>query len=252
VRSLSLALGRARLENRAFWRNPAAAFFTVVFPLLFLIVASVALADPLGGRTEAARFYTPSIMTFALITACYTNLAMGVVMAREAGILKQLRGTPLPIWAYVSGRIGQAVFVATLLATLIGLYGAIVNGVSPPLEEMPWLVLVLAVGAASFSALGLAVTAAVPNAGAAPALINATILPLLLISDVLVPLDQGLLATVAGIFPVRHLADALAAAYDPSVSVAAGDAALSLLIVAAWGLAGFVVALRTFSWSPRG
>lgn len=252
MRALSLAFRRARLENRAFWRNPAAAFFTVVFPLVFLIVATVALAGPLGGGRQAARFYTPSIMTFALITACYTNLAMGVVMARDAGILKQLRGTPLPVWAYVAGRIGQAVFVATLLATLIGLYGSIVNGVSLPLERMPSLVVALAVGAASFSALGLAVTTVVPNAGAAPALINATILPLLLISDVLVPLDQGLLASVAGLFPVRHLADALAAAYDPSVPVAAGDVALSIVIVGAWGVAGFAVALRTFSWSPRG
>ena len=81
---LTLALSRARLENRAFWRNPAAAFFTVVFPLVLLVIATVALAAPLGGSEQAARFYTPSMMAFAVVTACYTNLAMGVVLAREA------------------------------------------------------------------------------------------------------------------------------------------------------------------------
>lgn len=247
-----LAAGRARLENRAFWRNPAAAFFTVAFPLLFLVVADVALAGPLGGRSQSARFYTPAIMAFGLITACYTSLAMGVVLAREAGTLKRLRGTPLPTSACVAGRSVQALFVAALLAMLIGLYGALVHGLVVPLERLPLLLVTLTVGALSFSALGLAITAAVPNAGAAPAFINATILPLLLISDVLVPLDQGVLATIASLFPVRHLADALRAAYDPAVPLAAGDVTSSILVVAAWGLAALLVALRSFSWSPRG
>lgn len=249
---LVLVWRRARLENRAFWRNPAAAFFAVIFPLVFLVVAPVALAGPLGGGSQAARFYTPSVMAFALITGCYTNLAMGVVLAREAGILKRLRGTPLPTWAYLAGRIAQAVFVVSLLTLFIGLYGAIVYGVFVPLARLPMLLVALGVGAASFSALALGISAAVPNAGAAPAAINATILPLLLVSDVLVPLDQGLLAAVASVFPVRHLADALASAYYPATVVAAGESWLSIVIVGAWGLAGLAVALRTFSWSPRG
>lgn len=251
MNGLALALHRARLENRAFWRNPAAAFFTVIFPLVFLIIATLALAAPLGGSDQAARFYTPSMMAFSLVTACYTNLAMGVVLAREAGILKRLRGTPLPTWAYLAGRIGQAVFVAALLAAVIALYGALVHGVSVPLERLPMLLLALIVGAASFSALGLAISTIVPNAGAAPALINATILPLLLVSNVLVPLDEGLLADVASIFPVRHLADVLASAYEPAAPLAAGDGWLAVLVLAAWGAAGLLFALRTFSWSPR-
>lgn len=248
---LVLALRRARLENRAFWRNPAAAFFTVVFPLVFLLVATVALSAPLGGEREAARFYTPAVMAFALVTACYTNLAMGVVLAREAGILKRLRGTPLPAWAYLAGRVGQAVFVTALLALVIGLYGAVFQGLFVPIERLPMLLLTLLLGAATFSALGLAVTAVVPDAGAAPAFINATILPLLLVSDVLVPLDQGMLATVAGVFPVRHLADALASAYDPAVPLAASDGPWGLVILGAWGVAGLLIALRLFRWSPR-
>ncbi|MDQ3553505.1 MAG: hypothetical protein M3395_03720, partial [Chloroflexota bacterium] len=100
--------------------------------------------------------------------------------------------------------------------------------------------------------LGLAMSTIVPDAGAAPALINATILPLLLVSNVLVPLDQGTLATVAGIFPVRHLADILAAAYDPATPLAAGDGWRAMLVLGMWGAVGLVVALRTFRWSPRG
>lgn len=250
MRSLSLAFRQVRLEHRAFWRNPAAAFFTVVFPLTFMVIADVALAQPLGGPTQAARFYTPAIMAFALITACYTNLAMGVVVARESGVLKRLRGTPLPTWAYIAGRVGHAVLIAALMVLVVGGFGALVFGVAAPIERLPALCLALLVGATSFSALGIAVTRMVPDAGAAPAVVNATILPLLLISDVLVPLDEGPLATFARLFPIRHLADALAAAYDPA-PVGTGIALGSLVVVAAWGVAAIVVGLRTFTWQPR-
>jgi ABC-2 type transport system permease protein len=247
--AVALALRQVRFENRAFWRNPAAAFFTVVFPLIFLVVADAALVGQLGD-VDAARFYTPAIMTFALVTSCYTNLAMGVVVARDAGVLKRLRGTPLPTWAYLFGRIGQSVIVTLLLVAVIGGYGALVHGVVLPIDRLPALAAALVVGAASFSALGLAITRFVPNASAAPAVVNATILPLLLISNVLVPVRDVTLASIASVFPVGHLADAIAATYDPA-STSFGWALDSLAVVAAWGVAGLVVALLTFSWQPR-
>jgi len=247
---LTLGLRQVRLEHRAFWRNPAAAFFTVVFPLVFMVIADLALAVPLGGADVAARFYTPAIITFGVVTACYTNVAMGVVLARENGILKRLRGTPLPMWAYLAGRVGQAVLVAAALAILVGAFGAIAYGVALPLDRLPQVAAALVVGAAAFSALGLAVTRLVPDAASAPAVVNATILPLLLVSDVLVPLDEGPLATLASLFPVSHLANAFAAAYDPSVA-AAGIYLASLSVVAGWGVAAVVAAWLTFRWEPR-
>ncbi len=241
---------QARLELRAFWRNPAAAFFTVVFPLLFMVVANVALGPSSGGQQQAAEFYTPAIIAFALVTACYTNLAMGVVVARDAGILKRLRGTPLPTWIYLWGRIATSVIVAGVMVAIVAGYGALAYGVYLPGEHLLALAVTLVVGAASFSALGLAISGLVPNAAAAPAVVNATILPLLLISNVLVRIDDGALADIAGIFPVRHLADALSRAYDPAAP-AQGFALDSLAIVGAWGVAGLVIALVTFSWQPR-
>ncbi|MEO6579257.1 MAG: ABC transporter permease [Candidatus Limnocylindria bacterium] len=251
MRTLRLMAGQVVLENRAFWRNPAAAFFTVVFPLVFMVIANVALVDSAGGREAAARFYTPAIMAFALITACYTNLAMSVVAARDAGILKRLRGTPLPTWIYLWGRIVESVLIAGVLVAIVSLYGTLVQGVLLPVDRYAALGVALVVGAAAFSALGLAVSGIVPNAAAAPAVVNATILPLLLISNVLIPIHNETLTSIARLFPVHHLARALASAYDP----AAPDFGFtwdSLAVVGGWGLAGLVVALVTFSWQPRG
>ena len=67
----------------------------------------------------------------------------------------------------------------------------------------------LLVGAASFCALGFAITAVIPNADAAPAIVNASILPLLFLSGIFIPLGSNAPAWIlwiARIFPVWHFA----------------------------------------------
>jgi ABC-2 type transport system permease protein len=242
---IGLALRQVRFENRAFWRNPAAAFFTFVFPLMFMVIFNVLIGR---GNGEASRFFTPAIIVFAVITATYTNLAMSVAMARDEGILKRMRGTPLPAWAYLAGRILHAVVIALLLVIIVAAFGAIFYGVPVPWTHLAELLLTLVLGAATFCALGLALTAFVPNADAAPAVVNATILPLLFISNVFIRLDgaPAWIDAVSGFFPVRHFADAMLDVYAGS-----GFAWSDLGLMAAWGVAGILIALRSFSWEPR-
>ena len=242
---IGLALRQVRFENRAFWRNPAAAFFTFVFPLMFMVIFNVLIGR---GNPDASRFFTPAIIVFAVITATYTNLAMSVTMARDEGILKRMRGTPLPVSAYLAGRIGHAIAIGVLLVIIVAAFGAIFYGVEVPWRQLPELMLTLVLGAATFCVLGLALTAFVPNADAAPAVVNATILPLLFISNVFIPLDgaPAWIEALSSFFPVRHFADAMLDVYAGN-----GPAWSDLGVMAAWALAGAVVALRFFSWEPR-
>ena len=242
---LALALRQVRYENRAFWRNPAAAFFTFVFPLLFMVIFNVLFG------ADAARFFTPAIITFGVVTATYTNLAMTVTIARDDGILKRIRGTPLPPWAYLAGRIGHAIAVALLLVVIVAAFGALVYDVPVPWDALPAIVVVLVVAAASFSALGLAVSGLIPSADAAPAVVNATILPVLFISNVFIQMDGApdWLDTVSQLLPVRHVADAMLDLYARGAD--AGFPWGDIVVVAAWGLVGLVVALRFFRWEPR-
>jgi len=242
---IGLALRQVRYENRAFWRNPAAAFFTFVFPLMFMVIFNVLIGR---GSGEASRFFTPAIIVFAVITATYTNLAMSVTIARDEGILKRIRGTPLPAWAYLAGRILHSVVIALLLVIIVAAFGAVFYGVKVPWTHLPELVLTLVLGAATFCALGLALTAFVPNADAAPAVVNATVLPLLFISNVFIPLEgaPAWIDAVSSVFPVRHFADAMLDVYAGN-----GFAWSDLGVMAAWGVAGILVALRFFSWEPR-
>lgn len=242
---IALAARQIRYENRAFWRNPPAAFFTFAFPLIFMVIFNVLF----GAR--AAAFFTPAIIVFSVVTATYTNLAMAVTIARDEGILKRVRGTPLPPWAYLAGRIGHAIVIGFGLVVIVAGFGALAYDVEIPWGAMPAVLLVLAVGAASFSALGLAVTGLIPNADAAPAVVNATILPVLFISNVFIQMENApeWLDTVSHVLPVRHFADAMLGLYG------AGDMAempwLEIGVIAAWGVAGVLGALRLFSWEPR-
>ena len=120
-----------------------------------------------------------------MISACYTNIAISVSFQRDTGVLKRINGTPLPSSAFLGARMVQALLVAILLVVITAGFGRAAYSASIPtgLTLLRFLVMLL-VGAASFCALGFAVTAVIPNADAAPAIVNASILPLLFLSGV--------------------------------------------------------------------
>lgn len=253
---LKRALMQVWYTNKAFRRNPAAAFFTLVFPLMFLVIFSVIFGNNQmqvaeGVTVNVATFYVPAIATFSVITACYTNIAMGLSFSRDAGVLKRTRGSPLPTWAFLFGRIAHSVLIALLLVAICAAFGAIFYHATLPTRTLPAFVLTLVVGAAAFCALGIAMTAAIPNADASPAIVNASILPLLFISNVFIPLNNppAWLDFVSKLFPVRHFADALIGSFFALSG--SGLQGRDLLIVGAWGLAGLLISLRFFSWEPR-
>jgi ABC-2 type transport system permease protein len=256
MRYVKLAFRQARFELLSFSRNPAAAFFTFVFPLMFLVIFTVVFngsdIDVQGGKVNNATFYVPGIIALSLVNACYTNIAMTVSITRDKGILKRIRGTPLPPVAYFAGRILQAITVALVLVVIVLAFGVIFYGVDLPGSKLPAFILALIVGSGTLCALGLAISVVVPNEDAAPPVVNGSILPLLFISDIFFSTQNApsWLKTFADFFPLSHLARALHQAFNPYVG-GSGFAWKDLAIVALWGVAGLVFAVRRFSWEPR-
>jgi ABC-2 type transport system permease protein len=256
-----------RFTNKAFWRNPASAFFTFAFPLMFLVIFTALLGSgdlPIQG-VELARstYFVGAMAAFGVVTACYTNIAMTTTFARDQGILKRLHGTPLPAGAYLSARVLHGMVVGGLLVVIMLAFGRLAYD-SPfptgvPLVEF---VLTFLVGSLSFAALALAITPAIPNADAAPPIVNATVLPLLFISGIFFPLGDDAprwMVVIGNVFPVKPFADAMRAGFLGNVVVATPTGPVKpfpfdwwdLAIVAAWGLAGLLLATRFFSWEPR-
>lgn len=250
-----LTMRQIRSEFRSFWRNPAAAGFTFIFPLMFMVIFNLLFDDPYTGRgpkVSAATFFTPAIIALSVVSACFTNIAMGVVFAREEGILKRVRGTPLPAWSYLAGRIGSAIIVAAILVAIVSAFGAIFYDVSLPGRTLPAFIVTLVVGAASLCAAGLAATTLVPNEDAAPPVVNFMVLPLLFISDVFIPLENApaWLTWIANVFPIKHLSNSLLTSFIPGASTGSGFVADDLIVMAAWGVGAALVAARTFRWEP--
>lgn len=248
---------QVRTTNRAFWRNPASAFFTFAFPLMFLVIFTSLLGS---GRVEVApgvfidqaNYFVAAMAAFAVISATYTNLAISVTFIRDAGILKRTRGSPLPGSIYLSGRVIHAMLITILLVVITTAFGVVFYEADVPSGALlgQYFVTVI-MGAMAFSALGLATTAIVPNAEAAPAIVNAIILPLLFLSGIFIPLGADApewMKVVGDIFPVKHFAEAmLGSFYGPPLPFQWSD----VLIVAAWGVAGLIAATFFFSWEPR-
>jgi ABC-2 type transport system permease protein len=254
VNGPALTLRQVRYTNKAFWRNPASAFFTFAFPLMFLVIFTALLGNGnvvIGGRQiSQTTYYVAAMASFSVITACYTNIAISVTFQRDAGILKRTQGTPLPGASYLSARVLHSMLVALLLVVLTSGFGrAFYDAAVPSGGSLGRFGVMLVVGSASFCALGLAATAAIPNADASPAVVNATVLPLLFLSGIFIPLGDDApswIIWIGRIFPVKHFADGMQAGFL-GTSFHWSD----VLVVAAWGLAGLILATRFFSWEPR-
>ena len=183
---------------------------------------------------------------------------MSVTFQRDQGILKRVRGTPLPSWAYLFGRVVHAVFVAAILVIITMLFGKFFYSATLPTGAALWeFIVAFLVGALSFSALALAITAVIPNADAAPPIVNATILPLLFLSGVFIPVSAdspAWIRAIGAIFPVKHFLDAIKGGFlasVPNASIAFPFRWSDILVIALWGIAGALLAVRFFSWEPR-
>jgi ABC-2 type transport system permease protein len=254
VNAATSTFSQVNYVNKAFWRNPSRAFFTFAFPLMFLVIFTALFGNStvhIGAKSVSlSTYYVSAMAAFGLITACYSNIAMTMTFQRESGILKRIHGTPLPSAAFLGARVIHALLTGVLLVVLTAGFGALFYDVTNPtgLTLFRFLVM-LVVGAMAFCALGLAVSGFVPNADAAPAVVNATIFPLLFLSGIFVPFGNNTpdwIIWIARIFPVRHFAAGMQAGFLGTTFHWS-----DVLVVALWGIGGLLVAMRWFRWEPR-
>jgi ABC-2 type transport system permease protein len=251
----ALAWHQFSFDVRVFWRSPASVFFTVLLPLIFLFIFTGLFGSETieeYGGIKVSTYYVPGIITLAVASATLQSLAINLTEARESGRLKRIRSTPLPVWAFVAGRVGNAFVISVLMVVLVTLIGHFFFDVAIPTTTIPALLVTLVVGAFAFSCLGFALTAAIPSQEAAPPIANVVLLPLYFLSGVFIPDNQipdGVLH-VADVFPIRHFFLAFFEGFDPNTT-GAGFEWGHLAVLACWGLIGLALAARYFRWAPR-
>jgi ABC-2 type transport system permease protein len=241
VSAAALAWQQFRFERKLFWRNPSAAFFNFLLPLLLLVLTATAF----GVDGEDLDVLIPGVAGMGVLATTFTALAFNLTVLREDGVLKRIRGTPMPPGAYLAGIMGSVTVNAFAQVAMVVAVGNLAYGVDWPAHRA-LLVLLTALGVACFASLGVAFSHAIPNEDAAPAYTNAVFLPLIFISGVFYSADElpGALRAIAEALPLKHLIDGLSEA----IVGGGGDVAAALAVVGAWTAAGIVVAVRFFRW----
>lgn len=250
----ALALRQVGYEQRSFWRNRTRAFFSFAMPLMLLLLFG-SLNN--GGRIEDLGniryivFFLPGILAYGIIITQFVNMAGGLAIQRDNGLLKRMRGTPLPDWAYIGGRVVSTAAVSAIMAVVMLAVGRLAFGVHLRAEALPAIALAVILGAATFAALGLATAALIPNAEAAPVVANVLILPLSFISGIWYPMTGApdWLQDVAKVFPIERLASCLQTAFDP-VNHGSAFAGSDFLWLAVWLVVGVRLAMRFWDREP--
>jgi ABC-2 type transport system permease protein len=244
--ALALAWRQYRLERKMFWRNPSAAFFNFVLPLLFLGLFGAIFA----GRQTDLDVIVPGIAGMSVMTTTFVALAMNMVFLREQGVLKRLRGTPLPSGAYLGGLAAHAITNTAIQLSIVIAAGALLFGVGLP-ENWLMLGVFVAAGVVCLGSLGVALSHAIPNFDSAPAYVNAIFLPAIVISGVFYDAQNApaFMRDVAQVLPLTHLIDGLSAAMVTGAPFA--DHLSDLAVVLAWAALGTLLAVRGFSWEAR-
>jgi ABC-2 type transport system permease protein len=235
-----------RLERRMFWRNPTAAFFGFLLPLLLLAMFGAVFS----GEQDQLDVVVPGIAGMSVMAATFVALAYNLTFLRERGILKRLRGTPLPSSAYLAGIAANAIANTALQVAVVIVAGRAFFGIPWPGDWLALLVF-LAAGVVCFTSLGVALSHAIPNFDSAPAYVNAVFLPVIFISGVFYDEDNApeFLRWIAEALPLKHLIDGLSGAMVSGEGLV--DNAPGLLVLALWTVLGVVLAIRGFSWDAR-
>jgi len=242
-----------------FRRNPRAMVFAIAMPIVLLVL----FASVFGGTTDTSdvagltipidSYFTAGIAAYSIMLLGFSSLMISIVTAREGGLLKRYRGTPMPSWVFLTSQILQTMVTIVLMVALLLVIGIVAYDVTIESAGLVALVVYVVVGSATMCALGLAASRFATTTDSASAIGPFGTVILGFVSGVFIPVHElpDWLVQVGRVFPLAHLAEGLQRALSPGVS-GSGIDATNLAVLAVWGLGSIVVAVRGFEWEPLG
>jgi ABC-2 type transport system permease protein len=238
-----------RGEQQLFWRSRELAFFTFLLPILFFVLLGSVYGKDEIEHVKGSHYLLAGMLGYGVVATAFAGLAISLVVRRESGVLKRLRATPLPPWAYVGAVIGSTLLVYVLEAAALVVLGRLLFGVPFP-HRVFSLVLTVLLGAVAFAAMALALTGAIRTAEGSSAVVNAIYLPMAFISGAFFSAHSfpRFIRAIAEVLPLTHFIRIVRGVLLHRQEIWSHPAPVG--VVAAWGAAGAIVALRTFRWEP--
>ena len=255
---------QATAEVKLFWRSREAVYMTFLIPLLgmalFVYLNREGMLDGVfdvllrglggqGGLSELPPlvFMTLGIITYCVIAAAFESPVPKLVRERESGIFKRLGGTPLGAWTLLVAKTASAALLIFLEVGLILTVGWVSSDIT--VAGSWWLLaFMLLLGTFTVAPLGYTLASLTRSADAAVMAVHAIYIPMLLLCGAFVPVEAlpKALQAVARAFPLTYFVAPFRRVMIEGVGLEAiaGD----LLILLAWLVAGWFVAIKAFRW----
>jgi ABC-2 type transport system permease protein len=247
---VSLFWHELRTEQKLFWRNREAAFFTFLLPVIFFVVfASIYGGDTIDG-VHGATFLEAGMIGYGVASTAFAGLAITMVIRRESGVLKRIRATPLPPWTYLVAVLASTFITFLVQVGILIVLGRLLFHVALPARGFS-LFLALVIGAGSFAALGLGLTALVRSAEGSSAVVNFVYLPMAIISGTFFSPAKypAFLRAIADVLPLTYFTKLVRDVIVRHHELWSNSGAVAVVLL--WGAVGLVGAIRGFRWQPR-
>jgi ABC-2 type transport system permease protein len=257
---LQVSRVRAGVELKEFFRQREAVVFTLLFPVILLLIFGAVLDYDIGFGVSFTQYFMAGVIASGILGAGLQNMAISISTERSDGTLKTLVGTPMPKSAYFVGKVVQVLAVTVLIVVILLAVGVVFYDVSLP-RGSDWFtfVWVTLLGSAACTLLGIAFSSLAKNGRTASATITPIAIVLQFISGVFFVFSQvpPWLQQIAAIFPLKWMAQGLRSVFLPDelmVNEPAGSWELPkvALVLALWCIGGLVLCVLTFRWQERG
>lgn len=255
---LPTSLVRSKVELASFFRNGQSFVFTLLFPILLLVILGSIFGGTVEGTTvDFKQVFIAGIVAAGVMSVAFSGLAINIALERDSGMLRRLASSPMPKSAYFIGKIVR-VGITVLLETVVLLAIAVAAfGLKLPADADRWLTLiwVLVLGSISCSLMAVAYSSLIPNSGSAAAIVTPPFIALQFISGVFFPFSQlpDWMQTVSSFFPLKWMAQGFRYVFLPDSFQAVEPAAnwelgRIALVLGIWAVAMLIVSLLTFRW----
>ena len=259
--ALAIGLRRVRIELLTFSRDRESAFFTLVLPVLLLVVFGSAFSgDDVAPGVSFSQYFLAGMIASGVVYTAFQNLAITISQERDDGTLKRLQGTPMPKAAYFVGKVGLVLVLYVGQVALLIALGVVLFDVHPPDNVADWWTFtwVSLLGLVCCTLLGIAFTGVTRSGRGAPALVSPVVLVLQFTSGVFFQYDQlpSWMQQMAALFPLKWLCQGMRSVFLPDRfqrQELAGSWELDrvALVLVVWTALALVLALRGFRWRRR-
>lgn len=255
-------IGRRRVgfEVKALVRDRRAFVFTVLFPLILMLIFGSVFAGDVAPGVSFTQYFVAGMIASGVFYTSFQNLAISIPTEREDGTLKRLRGTPMPPGSYFLGKTGLVLVSYVLQVALLLGIGVAFFHIRLPQTAFQWFTLfwVSLLGLACCTLLGLAFSVVPKNGRGASAVVSPIVLVLQFTSGVFFRYDQlpTWMQHLSALFPLKWICQGMRSVFLPESLADGGagswDLPLVAVVLVVWTVAALVLALRFFRWSSRG